>query len=188
MKYLFQGLMATWRSLVGRHARYEDLLAYRDRELSRIMRWCVGYHLLRCKLCQRESALIEQDLRTFSRMDRGASDFLDGRKGLGRLRQAIQGWEAQSLVDCAFCKPAYTLNESGLRQLARDLTLYLGNHATASLLLKMRTRRTMHSDLLAEAESVLRDFVGPSAASAVTQRVLYVQMAKERSARDSPAS
>lgn len=190
MKKLAYGFLHTLPGLTGLHPEYEDLLAYRDGELGGIRGWCVKTHLSRCPMCQRQAELIEEDLRTFKRMDGlfYAADFLNLPVGKENLRRAIEAWEARELDGSGAVNPVRTLSEAALRQLARELDHYLGNHATATLLRQMRNGERPRRDPLAESESVLREFLGPRAASAVTQRILYAQMSKDRSPQRAPVS
>lgn len=187
MKNLVHRILRHPWGLAGLHPKYEDLLAYRDRELGRLGRWRVENHLRGCPACQREAAFIEEDLRTFERMDHlyCAGDFLNVPKGLGKLRKAIEDWEVQNLYEDKAHEPERTLRESGLRQLETEFDLYLGNRATAGFFLKMGSAEGKHTGILVEAESVLGDFLGPSAASAVMQRVLRVQTLMDTSIQGS---
>ena len=162
-------LLRALRSLAGLHSKYEDLLAYRDRELSRFGHWCVGAHLRHCTVCQREAKHIEYDLRSFERMDHlsFASDFLNVPKGLGKLRMAIEDWEVANRLGSEAREPDGTIGEAGLHQLETEFDLYLGIRTTAAFLMKMGSGEEKRGGIISEAESVLRDFIGPSAASAV---------------------
>ncbi|MGD0221105.1 MAG: hypothetical protein ABSF71_02110 [Terriglobia bacterium] len=187
MKNLVHEILCSLRVLAGLHSRYEDLLAYRDGELGRVEHWCVETHLRRCPLCQREAKLIEEDLRTFVRMDHQfyASDFLNVPAGLGKLHQAIENWESQGLLDDEVPELDRTMGEAGLRQLETEFDLYLGTQATAAFLLKVESGQRKSPGLLKEAEAVFRDFLGPSAASAITQRILYAQMSMNKAGQGS---
>ena len=178
MNNLVHGLLRALRSLVGLHFKDEDLLAYRDREFGPFGCWCVETHLRRCAVCQWEAELIEEDLRTFEKMDHlsYASDPFSLPRGLGKLRKAIEDWEALDLLDDEVREPDRAIGEVALRQLTTEFDLYLGNHATAAFLLRVGNSEMKQAGLLVEAESVLRDFLGPSAASAVTRRVFQVQV------------
>jgi hypothetical protein len=184
---LVRWIQSAFRNLGGIHPTSEDILAYSDKELGRFGQWYVGIHVCRCKACQREAERIKDDLRTLKRMDHSlyTSNSLNLPKGLGELRQAIEDWEVQNTLDNKAHKADQTLGETGLRQLEKEFDLYLGNRATAAFLLKMGSREKKHLDVLVEAESVLRDFLGPSAASAATQRILYTQMLMDRSVQGS---
>jgi len=61
--------LSTLHFHLGRHAEYEDLLAYRDRELGPVGRWSVEVHLRRCQTCQKKSEQIEKDLQNFQKID-----------------------------------------------------------------------------------------------------------------------
>ncbi|MGD1157798.1 MAG: hypothetical protein ABSA41_18520 [Terriglobia bacterium] len=176
MNYPIQRLLGTLRGLIRIHARYEDLLACRDQELGRFGRWRMETHLHLCTACRRQAALLEEDLRAFERMDHlsYASDVLNPPKGLGKLREAIQDWEILELCDDKG-RRLYGTNDDVARRLAAELDYYLGNRATIAFLLKMGSREGGCQRVLVEAESLLRDFLGPSAASAVTRRILDVQ-------------
>lgn len=181
-----------WRSLCalsGQHAEYEDLLAYKDQELGRTGQWCVGIHLRDCKACQQQAEFMEEDVRAFKELDYRfyPSNLLDLPKGLSKLRLAIEDWEAHNVLVGKVLESGQTLDETGLRQLATDFSFYLGNGATAALLVKMKNGERNHRNVLAEAESVLSNFLGPGAAAAATQRILYVQMVRHRSIQGSPA-
>jgi hypothetical protein len=190
MKKWVYELLRTLRGLAGFHAEYEDLLAYRDKELGRFGRWWVETHLCRCEVCRREAARIEEDLRTFKKMDHlfYADDSLNVAKGLGNLRQAIANWEARALLGDEVVEPVRTIGEGGLRQLAAEFNFYFGDRASAAFLRKVRSGKKWRRDLLIEAESVLSDFLGPRAASAVTRRVLYSQMVRDNHIQGSLAS
>lgn len=187
MKNPVHAILRSLLVLAGLHSRYEDLLAYRDGELGGFEYWCVETHLRRCPLCQREAALIEVDLRTFASIDRQfrAIEFLDVPAGLGKLHKAIENWESQGLLNDEVPQLDRTIGEAGLRQLETEFDLYLGTQATAALLLKIRSERMRGPGLLTEAEAVLRDFLGPRAATAVTQRVLYVQKSMSKASQGS---
>ncbi len=176
MNYPIHRLLGTLRGLIRIHPRYEDLLAYRDEELGRFGRWRVGSHLCRCLACRREAALIEEDLRVFARMDPlfCARDFLDLPKGLGKLHKAVEDWEALNLPDDETRQLDRTDGELA-QQLATELDFYLGKPATAAFLLKVGSGAIGCPRVLVEAESLLGDFLGPSAASAVTRRIFQVQ-------------
>jgi hypothetical protein len=180
-------MLRALRSLAGLHSRYEDLLAYRDRELSRLGHWCVGTHLRHCRVCQQEAEQIESKLRSFERMKRltFARTFLNMPKGVGQLRKAIAAWEGVNPMGTEAREPIGTIGRAGLRQLETEFDLYLGVRTTAAFLMKMGSGKEKQGGVIAEAESVLRDFIGPSAASAVTQRVLRVHMLLDRSVQGS---
>jgi hypothetical protein len=180
----------TLGALVGLHVVYEDLLAYRDGELGRVGRWCVRIHLNCCKACRREAELLEEDLLESRKIDDllFTSDVLKLQIGQRQLRRAIEDWEAQRKWDGNDRRPAKALGENGLRQLAAEFNIYLGEQATATLVSRMKNRGKTYWDPLLEAESVLSDFLGPRAAAAIAQRISYTQLAGARSSAGPLAS
>ncbi len=187
MKNPVREILRSLLVLAGLHSRYEDLLAYRDGELGRVEHWCVASHLRRCPLCRREAALIEVDLRTFTSIDHQfhATELLDVPAGLGKLREAIENWKSQTALRDEVPEFDRALDDAGLRQLETEFDLYLGNQATAAFLLKFGSRPTRSVGLLAEAEVILREFLGPSAAAAISQRILSVQMSMNKASQGS---
>jgi len=171
----------------GRHVEYEDLLAYRDRELGWVGRWHVEIHLRHCQTCQMRSEQIEKDLQVFQKMDGlfHRNQILNPSHGLAHLRDAIHDWEARSLRGSESREPSRNRREADLRRLAKEFDLYLGHQASVSFLLKMKSNEKKRQNPLVEAESVLRDFLGPVAASAITQRIVYLQMSTDRRAQGS---
>ena len=121
MKVWAQPSLRMLGGLVGRHVEDEDLLSFRDGELSRLGRWCVRIHLGRCRVCRREVELIEEDLLRSKKIDDllFTGDVLNLQTGLGRLRRAIEDWEAQRAWDPRSSGPAEALGENGLGQLAK---------------------------------------------------------------------
>jgi hypothetical protein len=190
MKVWARPSMHALGGLVGLHLEYEDLLAYRDGELSRVGRWCVCAHLSRCHACRREAELLEEDLVVSKKIDDllFTSDVLNLQIGQRQLRRAIEDWETQRKWDGDDRGPAKALGERGLRQLAAESTIYLGERATATLLSRMKNRDRSYRDPLLEAESVLSDFLGPGAAAAIAQRISYTQLAGARSGQRPHAS
>ena len=176
--------------LVGRHFEYEDILACRDGELSRLGRWCVRIHLRRCKVCRHETELIEEDLLRSKAIDGllFTRDVLNLPNGLAKLRRVIGDWEARRQLTERVLGPAEGFGEVELRRLEREFNIYLGDQATATLLSRMKGRETSSLNALQEAESVLCDFLGPGAAAAVAQRVAYTQLAGAQSSQGSIAS
>jgi len=190
MKAVMRRSLRTLRGLFGLHVEYEDLLAYRDGELGHFRRWCVETHLRRCEVCSREAMLIEEDLRRFKRIVNllESDGALEIQAGLAKLRRAIQDFEIRREWQGERSRPARGACEYGLRQLAREFAIYLGDRATAALLLQMKTGVRRHLDPLLEAESVLSEFLGPGAAAAVAERISYTRMADARNRQTSPAS
>lgn len=190
MKAFMRRSLRTLRGLFGLHVEYEELLAYRDGEFGHLGRWCVETHLRRCEVCRREAMLIEEDLRRFKRIDDplDTDDVLDLQTGLAKLRRAMEDWEIRRKWHGERSRPARGISEYGLRQLATEFNIYLGDHATAAVLLQMKTGVRKHLDPLLEAESVLSEFLGPGAAAAVAQRISYTQMAGALNGQSSPAS
>jgi hypothetical protein len=172
--------------LLGRHAEYEDLLAYRDGEVSRIAQWCMTIHLGRCKSCRRETELIGEDLQAFQKMDRllYGTESLNLSAGLQKLRHSIENWEAHGRAG----EPPMAIYAAGLRLLAREFTTYLGNRPATTLLAEYKNGKSDQRNTFGEAESILRDFLGPGAASAVMQRVSHAQMLRVRSVERPQAS
>jgi len=183
-----RGLLGMLLRFVERHAEYEDILAYRDGELGRVGRWYVEIHLGRCQACQRKSAQIEKDLQNFQKFDDlfyggGPLNLPEGRVN---LRRAIQGWEARNGLDTEARQTIPTHRESDLKRLGKEFDLYLGHRATTAFLLKMKSGDKKQENPLVEAESVLRDFLGPAAASAVTQRIVHLQTSMDRRVQGTP--
>ena len=190
MKAFWRRSSRTLRGLFGLHVEDEELLAYRDGELGHFRRWCVETHLRHCEVCSREAMLIEEDLRRFKRIDNllESDGVLELKAGLAKLHRAMEDWESRRRWHGERSTPARGTSEYGLRQLATEFTIYLGDHATAALLLQMKTGLRKHLDPLFEAESVLSEFLGPGAAAAVAQRISHTQMAGARNGRSSLAS
>ena len=188
MRSLGHSFLSTLHFLLGGHAEYEDLLAYKDGELGPVGRWCVEIHLHHCQLCHRKSEQIEKDLQNFQKIDGlfYSGDLLNLYERLGNLRQAIHGWEARNLLDSESREPSRNHRESDLRRLAKEFDLYFGHRATVAFLFKMKSGDKKQRDPLVEAESVLRDFLGPAAASAVTQRIVHHQASMDRRVQGSP--
>jgi hypothetical protein len=133
--------------------------------------------------------LIEKDLRRFKRIDKRleSDGILELQAGLAKLRLAIEEWESGRQWQGGRSRTARGASDYGLRQLATEFNIYLGDRATAALLLQMKTGVRKHADALLEAESVLRDFLGPGAAAAVAQRISYIQIVGVRTGQSLPA-
>jgi anti-sigma factor RsiW len=189
MKAFMPRPLSTLRGLFGLHVGYDELLAYRDGELGHLGRWCVETHLRRCEVCSREAMLIEKDLRRFKRIDKRleSDGILELQAGLAKLRLAIVEWESGRQWQGGRSRAARDASDYGLRQLATEFNIYLGDRATAALLLQMKTGVRKHADALLEAESVLRDFLGPGAAAAIAQRISYIQAVGVRTGQSLPA-
>jgi hypothetical protein len=134
--------------------------------------------------------LIEENLRRFKRIDNLLES--DGvpeiQAGLAKLRRAIQDYEIRRKWQGERSRASRGTSEYGLRQLTTEFKIYLGDRATAALLLQMKTGVRKHLDPLLEAESVLSEFLGPGAAAAVARRISYTQTAGARNGQSSPAS
>lgn len=187
MTNLVPGLRRALHVLAGRHPTSKDLLAFRDRELDPLGCWSVEVHLRYCKVCQHEAALIEEDLRTFQKMDQllDGTDRLIVPESLGTLRAAIEDWETWNLPDDKGSDASLSRSDPVLRRVETEFDFYLGNRATAAFLMKMGSGKMNPQGLLAEAESILRDFLGPSAAASITRRILYTQMLADDRVRGS---
>jgi len=72
-----------------------------------------------------------------------------------------------------------------LRRLAKEFDLYLGHRATVAFLDKMESREKEQQNPLVEAESVLRDFLGPGSVGCY-QRIVHLQASMDRRAQSSP--
>ena len=189
MRNLTHGFLEMLLRLI-RHADDEELLAYRDGELGHVGRWCVEIHVGRCHACRKKSEQIEKDLQNFQKMDGlfYSGDLLNLYQGLGHLRQSMQGWEARNSLNNEFREPSQSHRESDLRRLAKEFDLYLGHRATVAFLLKMKGGKKKQHNPLVEAEQVLRDFLGPAAASAVTQRIVHLRASMDRRTQGSPSA
>jgi hypothetical protein len=189
MKAFMRQSLRTLRGLIGLHVEDEELLAYRDGELGHFRRWSVETHLRHCEVCSREAMLIEQDLRRFKRIDNlfESDGVVELQAGLAKLHRAIEDYEVRRKWQGERSSTAKRASEYGLRKLATEFNIYLGDHATAALLLQIKTGVRKHLDPLLEAESVLSEFLGPGAAAAVAQRISYTQMAGARNGQSSRA-
>jgi hypothetical protein len=168
--------------LFGHHPPTEILLAFRDGELDILGHWTVEAHFRRCSLCRKEASLIEEDLRTFQKMDRvlRGEDWLNSSEALGRLCSAIQYWEA-SIPSAGTGEPV--LGDSVLQQMEKEFDYYLGRGATMAFL--RETWSGNRQNLLTEAQLALRDFLGPNAASSITRRIICAQMLTDNRLRSS---
>ena len=188
MRNLVRRFLGTLGRLFGLHLEYENLLAYRDKELGCVRSWYSEVHLSHCQNCQRKSEQIEHDLQGFQKMD--ALNYRDHTlnisQSLEHLCQAIHYWEARTSLDGESSERGQRHREMDLRRLATEFDLYLGHNASMAFLRKMKSNEKKQKNPLAEAESVLRDFLGPVAASAVTQRIVHLQMSTDRRAQGSP--
>ena len=187
MRDLISGLISTLCGLVGIHFSYEQLLTLRDKEVGPIQRWCMNNHLHRCPICLRHAALIEEDIKTFTKINRPPLpiNLFNLSRSLRKLRHEINNWEATNRVKGHAPATEPAASQPIIQQVEKELGFYLGNRAAAAFLLKMGNEGAARREVLGEAESVLRDFLGPSAATAITRKILFAQMLNQHSVQGS---
>ena len=170
------GLRWMWREMYFRlrlHPSYEELLAFRDAELSEDKSQRITLHLDRCRRCQVERGRIEDDIARFQLRDPWLNVSRVPPLGVGfaRLRLAIQDYK---IPDSSPSGPARTesLSDKYMGQrVAAELGLYVGPRAAAALLQRMDNgHRDLH-DFIGAADPVLTAFYGQATASAVTFRI-----------------
>ena len=166
---------------LGVHPAYEDFLAYGDGEWGGFARSCLRLHLARCSSCQRVAKTLDEDLKTVHCIDTSlhSSDLFNIPKGVQKLRRAIRRWETEVGGIADTLGSARASRELVLRRLVTEFDFYLGDRAGAAFKARL-TAQMVGTRSPGEAESILRDFLGPGASSAVTQRIVHLQNTMDR--------
>ncbi len=187
MKLLLPHLVRCLGFRLGVHPAYEDFLAYRDGEWGGFARSCLRAHLAGCSSCQRVAKTLDEDLQNLDRIDTSlySHDLFNIPKGVQKLRRAIRRWETEVGGIAHALGSARASRELVLRRLVTEFDFYLGDRAGAAFQARLTSAEGRHQNPLVEADSILRDFLGPGASSAVTQRIVHLQNTMDRRVHDS---
>lgn len=152
------------------HPSRGKLLAWMDGELDPRRAQKVARHLEGCARCCRTLTRIETAAEIFSSGEPGpqAPGLVEGRI---RLQSAMRDyaeaeWEAASPSETWFTQTPLD------RVLVAELSIYLGKHAAAAVLAKIRFGQPGRQEVLRAIEPSLQGFLGRDAAAAVAIKIV----------------
>lgn len=152
------------------HLSSGKLLAWLDGELDPRRARKVARHLEGCAYCRRTLTMIETAAEIFCAVEQGPEAPALG-AGRIRLQSAMRDYaEAQRDVE-APSGTWYTQTQLG-QVLVAELSVYLGKHASAAILAKIRYERLGRQEVLRAIEPSLQGFLGRDAAAAAAIKIV----------------